>query len=95
MSLSNLPRMPTFTINDSVQCLKGNSFVFNCGQTALNYIWNCGDGFTTTLNSFNHSYLVSDTFKVKLKVMNSFNCFDSAVKKVYVNSSRRCHIFSE
>ena len=47
----------TFTINDSVQCLKGNSFVFNCGQTALNYIWNCGDGFTTTLNLFNHSYL--------------------------------------
>ena len=75
----------TFSINDSVQCLKGNSFVFNCAQTALNYIWNCGDGFTTTLNSFNHSYLVSDTFKVKLKVMNSFNCFDSAEKKVYVN----------
>ncbi len=39
-----------------------------------NWIWDFGDGTTSTVQSPNHTYNLSDTFNVTLNVTNSFGC---------------------
>ena len=85
----------TFTINDSVQCLKGNAFVFNCTQTAVSYLWHIGDGNTNSGSSFNHSYLTPDTFKVNLKVGECIWLYGFGGEECICKSFSRCHIFSK
>ena len=80
---------PGFSINDSVQCLKGNSFSF-ADQTASfptinNRLWKFGDGKTDTSLSALHQYLASGTFQVSLITNTTDGCKDTAKKNVFVN----------
>ena len=45
----------------------------------VNWIWDYGDGKIDTLTSspFQHAYNRADTFTIKLKVIDSFGCFDT------------------
>ena len=61
---------PSFTVNNSSQCITGNSFVFTNTTTpapsGTTYLWNFGDGTTSTATSPSHIYTTSGNFSVQL-----------------------------
>lgn len=68
----------SFSANPSDGCAPLNvSFTdksaANAG-TVNSWIWDFGDGTTSTLQNPNHTYNISDTFSVTLNVINSFGC---------------------
>ena len=78
--------MADFTINDSTQCLTGNSFVDTNKSTTttgtLNYIWKFGDGSivnTASSNNQTHSYSKAGTFSDTLIVSNGTD-IDTMIK---------------
>ena len=77
-----------FTVNDSTQCLSGNSFGFSNSSSinsgSMNYYWTFGDNNTSAQNSPNHSYGNHDTFTVQLMVTSGLGCTDSAFSVSYV-----------
>lgn len=73
--------MLSFTVNDSDQCISGNSFVFNntsqISSGTLNYLWHFGDNTTSTNKSPLKSYSSHGTFAVKLTSESNLNCRDT------------------
>ncbi len=62
---------PSFIVNTVVQCLNGNNFTFTNTSTVCgvaSYLWNFGDGTTTTSANTNHTYSSAGTYNVTLKV---------------------------
>ncbi|MBS3915177.1 MAG: PKD domain-containing protein [Bacteroidetes bacterium] len=95
---------PAFAINDSLQCLKGNSFIFSNNTTivygTLNYNWKFGDGQNSTTTSPTHIYNNFGLNTVALHATSNKGCIDSIKKalEVYpdpkagftVNDSTQC-----
>lgn len=75
----------SFTINNNIQCLTGNNFVFtNTASGATTCLWNFGDAATSTTLSPSHSYTFIGAFTVKLVSITSFGCKDSTTKNLDV-----------
>ena len=78
-----------FTINSATQCSQGNNFVFtnqsSISSGTLSYLWNFGDGTTSTQTSPSHSYSSSNIFSVKLIATSNFGCKDSITKTTKVD----------
>ncbi|NIG56389.1 PKD domain-containing protein [Chitinophaga sp. Cy-1792] len=77
---------PAFTLNNNSQCLTGNSFVFTNTTTGTGntYLWDFGDGTTSTTASPTHSYTSYGSYSVKLKVTNASGCTDSVTRTAVV-----------
>ncbi len=78
-----------FTVNDTTQCLNGNSFVFTDGTTVSSgtitaYLWQFGDGDTSTAQSPTHTYSAANTYTVRLIVTTENGCRDTTDHNVYV-----------
>jgi len=77
-----------FTINDSVQCLVGNNFIFSnmsaIKSGSLDYDWDLGDGTVNHYTNNIHSYSTSGTYTVWLRANSSKACRDSINRKVIV-----------
>lgn len=77
-----------FTINDTVQCLTGNSFVFtrvadaNVDDNAWH--WTLDDGTVGNGATVIHSYTSAGTYNVVLQAANTFGCGITATKPVRV-----------
>jgi Secretion system C-terminal sorting domain len=79
-----------FTINDSVQCINTNNFLFKDTSIAdgtCNRIWNLGDATTNTNVSFNKSYSKTGAYNIQLKIMEQGNCSDSATHSIIVKQN--------
>lgn len=80
----------SFTINDSTQCLNGNSYAFTSTSTVksggLTYNWNFGDVTTSTATNPTKNYLTSGSRNVRLVVRSDFGCPDTLIKPVTVFS---------
>jgi gliding motility-associated-like protein len=83
--------IPSYTINQSVQCLVNNRFVFtntsilpNEAMT-LTYRWEFGDGTTVNDISPVKSYATAGTYNVKLVATSINGCRDSITQAVTVN----------
>ncbi|MFC2114119.1 PKD domain-containing protein [Bacteroidota bacterium] len=78
----------SFEVNDSIQCLKGNSFVFTNYSTihtgTQNYVWQFGDGNSSTTTNASHQYASDDTFHVQLIANSDLGCNDTFIKEVFV-----------
>lgn len=64
-----------FTIVGGTQCVNSNAYSFN--NTSLNgltYLWNFGDGTTSTLQSPTHSYTTAGNYNVSLVVTGNAGC---------------------
>jgi len=77
------------TINDSTQCLKGNSIIFNDVSTIISGTinsrrWDFGDASSSTMQNTSKSYQNSNTYQVILKVYSDFGCSDSVVNNIFV-----------
>lgn len=73
----------SFRIRDSVAC----SLPFNTGfidssisVQPLKYLWNFGDGNSSTLSNPSHTYQTAGNFTVRLEVENEFGCKDDTVR---------------
>jgi PKD repeat protein len=86
----NYSATPKFTVNDSDQCLSGNSFVFTNASSitsgSLSYQWQFGDATTSTATSPTKSYSSSAFYTARLITTSSLGCKDTATKPIRVYS---------
>jgi PKD repeat protein len=76
-----------FTINDTNQCISGNSFIFkNFSSGTVTSLWNFGDLTTSTQFSPSHTFSNAGNYNVKLVVTSAYGK-DSMIKTVHVNPS--------
>ncbi|MBT4727159.1 MAG: PKD domain-containing protein, partial [Bacteroidetes bacterium] len=77
-----------FSILDTSQCLLGNEFHFYdtsyAVDGAMTYEWDFGDSSGSFQQNPVKTYLLADTFEVKLTVTSSYGCETSIAKKAYV-----------
>ncbi len=69
--------IPAFT-TPSPQCFSNNNFTFNNNSVGANtYLWNFGDGNTSTDLAPTHTYATAGNYTTKLMVTNNYGCADS------------------
>ena len=81
---------PSADFSSSVRssCLDNNSYSFsNLSTGAVSYLWDFGDGTTSTQSNPTHSYAMSGVFTVTLIATNSFGCQDVEIKTPTSRSS--------
>ena len=89
ISITNVLAIPAAAfIAPSAQCILNNNFSFtNTSTGAATYLWNFGDGTSSTLQNPTHNYTNANTYTVKLIVTNSNGCRDTVTNIVQVNPS--------
>ncbi len=66
-------------------CLDGNNFSFsNNSVGAATYLWDFGDGTTSTLPNPQHSYTLQGNFTITLIATNAFGCQDVKIRNQYI-----------
>ena len=79
---------PSFTINTSKQCLRGNSFTYTSTSTissgTMTYAWNYGDATVATGSPVTKTYATAGNFKVILTTTSNYACTDTVSKFVTV-----------
>ena len=84
-ALSILQPIAKFNSTDTLNCPnKTVSFTNLSIGGVLSYLWNFGDGNTSTLANPTHTYSAEGTYSVKLTVFNSTGCSDSITKVNYM-----------
>jgi len=78
-----------FTAGVSTQCLRSNIFIMDNHSSVSSgkisqYIWNFGDGDTSSFKSPKHSYLKTGKFNINLKVISDNGCSDTLSRKIEV-----------
>lgn len=78
-----------FIVNDSDQCLKGNSFVFTDGSSVINssisgWTWDFADLVKDYNPNAIHSFVSDNSYQVKLSISTRDGCTDSISKIVVV-----------
>lgn len=78
-----------FAISNASQCLKGNSTSFSNFTTNADgvpvYLWNFGDGNTSSTTSPVYKFSNSGTYNVKLLAVSVFGCRDSITKTTVIH----------
>lgn len=74
----------TFTANVTTACDTSQVFQFNSFGSATSYLWNFGDGNTSTLINPSHNYNSPGTYDVSLVVTNSQGCADTIEQNNYI-----------
>ncbi|MCZ2223528.1 MAG: PKD domain-containing protein [Chitinophagales bacterium] len=83
-----------FYANDTIRCAKSDVQFFNQSQGKnLNYVWNFGDGKTSSQKNPSHSYNKQGLYSVNLKITDIFGCIDSLLKPMYINVSNSAASF--
>jgi PKD repeat protein len=72
-----------FSVNDSL-CLSSNIEFINQSQNASNFLWDFGDGNTSTQENPIHTFTTEGTFLVTLYADPGSNCGDTATFEVSV-----------
>ncbi len=74
-----------FASPDTVSCPnKPINFISQSTGPGLTYLWDFGDGNTSTTDNPVHSYIADGNYKVKLTITDQYGCIDSIVKPAYV-----------
>ncbi len=78
-----------FLINNTLQCLVGNSFTFPNISTGIGntYLWIFGDGTTSVATNAQKNYTAAGIYSVKLIVTNVNGCKDSISNNITVLES--------
>lgn len=81
----------SFTINNNVQCFKGNSFIFTNGSSissgSFSSAWAFGDGSSSSSSSPSKTYSIHNNYDVLLVATSNQGCKDSIQKQVTVKAS--------
>ncbi|NVO04177.1 MAG: PKD domain-containing protein, partial [Bacteroidetes bacterium] len=84
--ISSVKPVPNFTANNTTSCSGIVNFTDNTTMNPGTWLWNFGDGTTSTLKNPSHTYLASGTYSVKLKASNCIG-IDSITKTSYITVS--------
>jgi gliding motility-associated-like protein len=80
-----------FEVNDTIQCFKGNEFMFLSKSTGpqgkLRHFWDFGDSVTAETVSAKHSYAEPGTYNVTLVIGHASGCTDTSSFSVIVYPS--------
>jgi gliding motility-associated-like protein len=87
--VTNVLALPTPAfIAPAAQCILNNNFSFtNTSNGGSTYLWNFGDGASSSLQNPTHSYTNANTYTVKLIVTNSNGCWATISRAVQVSPS--------
>ena len=67
-----------YIINNMIGCAPlVTDFISLTNGTGLSYLWDFGDGNTSTLSNPSHVYSQGGSYKTRLKVTNSYGCYGS------------------
>ncbi|MBP8033600.1 MAG: PKD domain-containing protein [Bacteroidia bacterium] len=82
------PIRPIFVADTTGYCgvLNADVQFSNTSSNALNYLWDFGDGTSSSIQSPNHNYNAPGTYTVKLKACSATTC-DSLIKTNYITVS--------
>ena len=78
---------PDFTVSSASQCLDSNLFVFDnitVGNGQISYLWNFGDGNTSSDKNTTHHFSTPGTYEITLYT-DLQGCKDSATKTIVVH----------
>lgn len=76
----------TFTILDDTVCSNEAMLFANNSTNATNYLWDFGDGTTTTTISPAHTFTGIGSFDVMLVAYNSNGCTDTTNQTIFIDS---------
>jgi PKD repeat protein len=71
-------------VNTTVEPIDGTVIFTNNSQHSESYLWDFGDGFSSTVESPIHKYEEVDSFYATLYAYNSYGCVDSISKSFFV-----------
>ncbi|MDP2174664.1 MAG: PKD domain-containing protein [Bacteroidota bacterium] len=78
----------SFVINDTNQCQRFNSFMFEnksvIGHGIMDFIWDFGDGNDTNSLNAEHTYLQHQNYFVSLSALSNYDCRDTQTIEVIV-----------
>jgi PKD repeat protein len=75
-----------FSVSQTTGCELDNSFQFtNSSTNAISYIWDFGDGTSSTDPNTSHTYLNAGTYNVKLIATSSYGCQDIEIKNSLIS----------
>lgn len=79
-----------FTMNNAIQCLSGNSFVFtntsSISSGTMTHSWDFGDLTSSTSLSLTKSYTAANNYTVRLVCTSNLACQDSFSTNIVINS---------
>ena len=74
-----------FSANILSACEDDHTISFtNFTTGAISYIWDFGDGYSSTVSNATHTYATPGTYNVKLVATNSFGCQGISIKSGYI-----------
>ena len=73
-----------YSINESIDPENGTVQFVNQSLNSYSYLWNFGDGSTSTIKDPAHLFPVIDSFQVWLYATTAFGCLDSTMKDIYI-----------
>lgn len=86
-----LSSTPNFAANDTIGCRPFNvsftDFSSSLGGNVTDWLWDFGDGNTSTAQNPNHLYLDVGSFTVTLQITDSTGCVGSLTKPLYISST--------
>ncbi|MFI5149234.1 MAG: C1 family peptidase [Bacteroidia bacterium] len=82
----SVPPVAAMSVNTTNSCSGAVQFTDQSSNTPSSWLWDFGDGTTSTLQNPSHTYASSGTFTVKLKATNSFGN-NTATNSNYVTVS--------
>lgn len=78
-----------FTANNTFRCQPNLSVNFqDQSANAVSWLWNFGDGTTSTLQNPSHNYTAYGNYDVQLIVANASGCTDTIKKPAYIKINR-------
>lgn len=83
MPNSNRPPSAAFSPNSATACITTVSFTDNSTDIPQSWLWDFGDGTTSTLQNPTHIYNASGTYTVKLVVSNTIGA-DSSSQQITI-----------
>jgi PKD repeat protein len=75
-----------FTVNQQSSCNQNDVFAFtNTSTGATSWLWNFGDGLTSTNQNPSHTYSLQGAFTVSLIVTSANGCTDTVTHSAFIN----------
>lgn len=82
-----LPIVATFTTAKDTFAINEQVNFNNQSTNAINYLWNFGDGNTSTLASPAHAYMQPGSYLAKLRASQNSNCYQEIDKLITVSNT--------